>query len=143
MICLPDVNVWIALTSDRHVHHEIAKRWLGRVRERRLAFCRVTEMGLLRLLTNAHVMQEEMLSHEAAWGIYEQWRSDRRVVFLSEPPTFNRTWRKLSTATTAGPNSWTDAYLAAFAAESGTTIATFDRRFPTLTGATVEVLSPT
>jgi predicted nucleic acid-binding protein len=25
---LPDVNVWLALTFDSHVHHPVAKSWL-------------------------------------------------------------------------------------------------------------------
>lgn len=28
MICLPDVNLWIGLTSNRHIHHARAKAWL-------------------------------------------------------------------------------------------------------------------
>jgi toxin-antitoxin system PIN domain toxin len=82
MICLPDVNVWIALTSDRHSHHDAARKWLERSADRQLMFCRVTEMGFLRLLTNVHVMGEDALSHAEACGVYEQWRSDRRVALL-------------------------------------------------------------
>lgn len=29
--CLPDVNVWIALVSDRHEHHAIARSWFDSV----------------------------------------------------------------------------------------------------------------
>jgi predicted nucleic acid-binding protein len=59
MICLPDVNLWIALTSNRHLNHTRAKAWLEGMEGVRIAFCRITELGLLRLLTNQHVMGED------------------------------------------------------------------------------------
>jgi uncharacterized protein len=56
MIFLPDVNIWIALTSNRHVHHSEANEWLQGIEGDEIAFCRVSELGFLRLLTNAHVI---------------------------------------------------------------------------------------
>jgi hypothetical protein len=64
---LPDVNLWIGLTSNRHVHHAQAKAWLEGLGDERIAFCRITELGLLRLLTNQHVMGEDVLAPPAAW----------------------------------------------------------------------------
>ena len=61
MIYLPDVNVWVALAVDGHPHHAIAKRWFERLGQESLLFCRVTEMGLLRLLTNEHVMSLKVI----------------------------------------------------------------------------------
>ena len=26
---LPDVNVWIAIAADRHVHHDLARQWFA------------------------------------------------------------------------------------------------------------------
>jgi predicted nucleic acid-binding protein len=66
MICLPDVNLWIGLTSNRHIHHAQAKAWLESMEGARIAFCRITELGLLRLLTNQHVMGEEVLAPRPA-----------------------------------------------------------------------------
>lgn len=141
MICLPDVNVWIALTSDRHLHHRAAGKWLDATEELQLVFCRITEMGFLRLLTNAHVMGEDVLSCEEAWNIYDTWRADGRVGFLPEPSDLSGIWRDVSARVSGGPNSWTDAYLSAFAIRSKMTVVTFDRRFPRVNGCTVEVLS--
>jgi predicted nucleic acid-binding protein len=45
---LLDVNVWLAAAWARHRHHGVAKRWLDD-EEDDLAFCRVTQMALLRL----------------------------------------------------------------------------------------------
>jgi predicted nucleic acid-binding protein len=49
MTCLPDVNVWLALTIAEHVHHAPAKRWFESQEHEQIAFCRVTQMGFLRL----------------------------------------------------------------------------------------------
>ena len=38
MICLPDVNLWIGLTSNRHIHHARAKAWLEGMEDARIAF---------------------------------------------------------------------------------------------------------
>jgi len=31
MIYLPDVNVWIAVAADKHIHHNVAKRWFANI----------------------------------------------------------------------------------------------------------------
>ena len=83
MIYLPDVNVWIALTSDQHVHHTAAKRWIQNLEADRLAFCRITELGFLRLLTNHHVMGGGALVPAQAWDIYDVLRDDPQNCFYS------------------------------------------------------------
>jgi predicted nucleic acid-binding protein len=65
---------------------------------------------------------------------------DPRVDFLTEPPNFGERWRELGEKITGGPNAWTDAYLAAFAAVSNATLVTFDRRLNALGAAKVEYL---
>src|SRR5690348_8187772 len=123
---LPDVNVWLALAFDGHVHHPAAIRWFTTI-EQPAAFCRVTQMGLLRLLTNRKVMGEEALTQKAAWTIYDQLQSDERVSILPEPAGLEEHWRH---ATHQGnPWSWTDAYLLAFAKARDLTLATFDQAF--------------
>jgi hypothetical protein len=141
MICLPDVNLWIALTSDRHVHHSLAKNWLSAQSESQIAFCRITELGFLRLLTNAHVMGVDVLSPQHAWRIYDAWRMDPRVLFLEEPPGFSAQWRFHGEKIRGGPNAWTDAFLATFSTSTNSTVVTLDRRFVTLDIAQVIVLS--
>ena len=47
----PDINVWVALTYEGHVHHLVAHDWLADAGDDvRLLFCRFTQLGLLRLL---------------------------------------------------------------------------------------------
>lgn len=140
MIYLPDVNVWIALTSNRHVHHTIATEWLQGIEQDYLAFCRVSELGFLRLLTNSHVMGSDVLSPAQAWRVYDEWRTDGRVIFLSERTGFSEQWRQLGNQISGGPNAWTDAYLAAFAGDSNATVITLDRTFRSLGKAAITPL---
>lgn len=137
MIYLPDVNVWIALTSNRHVHHPLATKWLQGIEQDYVAFCRVSELGFLRLLTNSYVMGRDVLSPTQAWRIYDEWRTDGRVVFLSERTNFSEQWRQLGNQISGGPNAWTDAYLAAFAGDSNATVITLDRTFRSLGKAAI------
>ncbi|MBI1788228.1 MAG: PIN domain-containing protein [Acidobacteria bacterium] len=88
-------------------------------------------MGFLRLLTNRHVMGDEVQSVDGAWGIYWKLREDSRVHFVREAPVMGEGWNSLRKHRAAGPNSWTDAYLLAFARSHGCNIVTFDRAFPT------------
>jgi toxin-antitoxin system PIN domain toxin len=140
MIFLPDVNVWIALTSARHVHQPIANEWLRDLAEDRVAFCRISELGFLRLLTNAHVMANDVLTPVEAWGVYDEWRADDRVVFLRERADFSEEWRRLGNQLTGGPNVWTDGYLATFARNANATIVTLDRRFAPVGDVAIKVL---
>lgn len=140
MIFLPDVNIWVALTSNRHIHHSLATEWLQGVQTDEIAFCRVSEMGFLRLLTNAHVMGKDVVTPLEAWRVYDEWRSDDRVIFLPERASFNEEWRRVGHQISGGPNIWTDAYLAAFALHAGATVITLDRAFPSVGGAVVKAL---
>jgi uncharacterized protein len=140
MIFLPDVNIWIALTSNRHVHHSLASEWLQRIDSDQMAFCRISELGLLRLLTNAHVMGKDVLSPVEAWRVYDEWRSDDRVIFLPEHTEFSEQWRRLGGQIPGGSNVWTDAYLAAFAIHANATVVTLDRKFPILGSAAIKLL---
>ena len=116
MTYLPDVNVWCALAIGGHVHQEAALRWMqGIAPEDSVVFCRVTQHGLLRLLTNAKAMGPNVLFPEDAWAKYDALRAIVHARFLSEPPEIEAAWRTATRAKYGGQNYWTDAYLAAFA----------------------------
>src|SRR5713226_509068 len=85
MTYLPAVNVWIALAAERHTLHRAARHWFSNLQDEELAFCRLTQLGFLRLLTNKHVMQEEVMRPDEAWQAYRVLRLDRRIGYLSEP----------------------------------------------------------
>ena len=125
----PDINVWLALTYDRHEHHVVARRWLDTVDTGgRLFFCRLTQLGLLRLLSSEPVMgRDEVMNQPAAWEAYDRWRSDDRVGFLDEPADLEAALRALTRLRHPAPKDWADSYLAAFASAARLTVVTFDR----------------
>lgn len=140
MTCLPDLNVWLALVVDGHPHHARARRWLEESGDARLVFCRVTEMGLLRLLTNRTVMSGAPLTAAAAWKVLDALLGDPRIAFLKEPANFDASWRRNSNAGKIGPHFWTDAYLSSLCAASGCSLVTFDRALARRHGTSVRLL---
>ena len=65
---LLDANVWLALALEAHTHHERARTYWEQEAAPVAAFCRVTQMAFLRLLTNAAVMGAQVLTPAAAWA---------------------------------------------------------------------------
>ena len=122
----PDVNVWLALASAEHIHHRAAKHWWDEDQSDRILFCRLTQMGLLRLLTTAAVMNQKPLIGAAALAIYDRFLTDDRVRFVAEPSDIEHAFRSLAPIDSASPKLWADAYLAAFAETSGSRLITFD-----------------
>ena len=139
-ISLPDINVWVALASDRHVHHGRATDWFTTGHEASTAFCRVTQMGFLRLLTNSHVMGDDVLNQRQAWGVYKQLTNDPRVVFALEPPDIEPLWKKLTQSAFAATGLWTDAYIAALALLHNFHVVSFDRGFRKIAGLDSTIL---
>lgn len=137
---MPDINVWIALASDRHVHHEAAKNWFAAVEPGGAAFCRVTQMGFLRLITNRHVMVADVVTQKEAWQVYQKLSRDPRVTYLHEPSGIENEWQRLTQSGSASTNTWTDAYLAAFALMRGLKAVSFDGGFEKLLGANAIIL---
>ena len=84
IISLPDVNIWIALAAEGHVHHVPAREWFAAQPDASVAFCRITQMGLLRLLTNSNVMGRAPRTVVQAWETFGQLRADRRLDFATE-----------------------------------------------------------
>jgi uncharacterized protein len=128
-IFVPDVNVWVALVLDSHEHHAAALAWLRSSGDSSVGFCRVTQHGLLRLLTNRRVMQEFVLTLDEAWECYDRIARDRKAAFLIEPAGVEATWRMFTHGQRVSTNVWTDAYLAAFALAGDYEIVTLDRGF--------------
>lgn len=127
----PDVNVWLALTYERHAHHLNARNWFQALeRDARLFFCRFTQIGFLRLLTNEAVMgQDGAVGQPAAWEVYDRWMEDARILFIDEPRGLEPSFRSMSQFRRPAPKDWADSYLAAFATISEMTLVTFDRGF--------------
>ena len=139
---LPDVNVWLALTHSRHAHHPDAARWFSSLTDGKVFFCRFTQIGLLRLLTNGQVMEDEVMGQRQAWRAYRRWYDDGRIEFHREPesPEFESWFEKLSESPAPSTKLWADAYLAAFAKAARLTMVTFDQGFHRMKPLDVRIL---
>src|ERR1035437_3820940 len=124
--CLPDVNVWIALASDRHEHHDSARLWFDAA-VAPVCFCRVTQMSFLRLLTNPKVMGDDSLTPAGAIAVYRQLANDERVLFAPEPPNIENTWISLMNARAASGGTGKDASRAAFPMEAVLLLISLER----------------
>jgi toxin-antitoxin system PIN domain toxin len=117
----------VALTYEGHVHHAIAAAWFGTLSsEATLTFCRLTQLGLLRLLTAQAVMGDEVMTQPQAWAAYDRWLQDPRVELVYEPPDIEARFRALTRLRQPATKDWADSYLAAFASVGQLTLATFD-----------------
>ncbi|HYG74975.1 MAG TPA: TA system VapC family ribonuclease toxin [Planctomycetota bacterium] len=138
---LLDINVWLASAFGEHEHHEVARAYLETcTSEHTLVFCRLTQLGFLRLATTHAVMRENTCTNEEAWLVLDELMKDERVVLLNEPPGLELKWRKLSTAKLSQPKSWMDDYLCAFALTAGLRVVTFDRGIHATTDVDVLLL---
>ncbi len=125
MTQLLDISVWVAASSLGHQHHLVASTWMDSQSET-LAFCRVTQMGLLRHLSNPAVMHRDIVTRRGAWRVFEALMADDRVRILSEPEGLESLWITFSGRNDHSHRLWTDDYLAAFAETVGAMFVTLD-----------------
>ena len=137
----PDINVWVALTYDGHVHHTVASTWFdGIAPSTRLFFSRLTQLGFLRLLTSSAVMGTEVKSQQEAWKAYDYWLNDERIEMLAEPDGFESEFRSRTRSSQASPKDWADSYILALAASAGLRIVTFDQALRSRSKAVLSLL---
>ena len=125
---IPDVNVWLAAAWSRHVKHATAKNWVD-TEPGELAFCRVTQMALRRLLTNPAITGLDAMTRHQAWDAYDKLIADPRIRLVAEPEGLDALWVTFSKRTDRSHLLWTDDYLAAFTQASGAEFVTLDRAF--------------
>jgi toxin-antitoxin system PIN domain toxin len=126
----PDLNVWLALSDRAHIHHLVVRRWLAQIPDgSRIVFARYTQVGLLRLLTDASVMGDVTLSLGQAWTVYDRWLADPRVEFHQESHDMDAAFREATAPfLSARASKWVgDCYLLAFARDHRATLVTFDQ----------------
>lgn len=134
MADLLDTSVWLALSAPDHVHHARARHYWDVQAAASLAFCRITALGLLRLLTNPRVLGDAALGGAAAWRALGIWLAQPRIVFAPEPPDLDTWLARWSTDLDPRGGAWSDAYLAAFAVAGGHRLVAFDRDFERYAG---------
>jgi toxin-antitoxin system PIN domain toxin len=125
---LPDINVWLALTFDSHVHHVSAKTWFDGLPSGAVCvFCRLTQIGFLRLASSKKAFGKHALKLPEAWQTYDTFLSDPRVSVAAEPVDLEIHWRNFTQHQSYSPQVWNDAYLAAFAVSANLELVTFDK----------------
>jgi toxin-antitoxin system PIN domain toxin len=125
---LADVNVWFALAVEEHQHHRQARKWWQDT-PGLFGFVRISQLGLLRLLTSSGPMRGQPLTNEQAWAVWDGFLSDDRVRIFPELPAIADVFRSFSNVPQAAPKRWVDAYLAAHAVANEATLVTFDQAF--------------
>jgi len=125
-LSFPDLNVWIALLLENHVHRPAARTW-WQASDGPIAFTRFTQISLLRLLTTPAAMDGKPLTMEEAWRAYDRLFEDDRVALYPEPAGVEMRFREYASGQTASPQVWADACPLAVSRAAGGTLITFDR----------------
>jgi toxin-antitoxin system PIN domain toxin len=122
------MNVWLALSWGSDRHSPTAWDWFLSLKNEEPLYCRITQVGLLRLLTTSAVMGDDCLTVRRAWGVYDQWLRDPRVDFRREPPEMDELFRHASApfSTKAAPKALGDCYLLAISQGLQARLVTFD-----------------
>ena len=124
----PDVNVWLALNHQIHVHHSVAMRWFAAQNESSIfVFCRQTQLGIFRLMTTEAVLGTDALTQRQCWNLYDRWIKGGKAILIGEPAGLAANLRLAASTDSPSPKAWADAYLAAFAETARLTLVTFDR----------------
>ncbi|QDU54299.1 TA system VapC family ribonuclease toxin [Aeoliella mucimassa] len=138
---LPDINVWIALAFDSHLHHAAALKWFQTSNDLPLYFCRLTQQGFLRIATNPKAVGADAVTLNNAWSLYDQMLGDDRIVYKDEPKGIEPVWRRLTVDYKFSNKVWSDAYLAAFAIQGSLRLVSFDKGFAKFPDLQSQILS--
>jgi len=140
---LLDLNILTALLWPAHDHHEAAHRWFGALRNRRWATCAITELGLIRLITNPSFSRDALSPTDALVLLSSNLRHEHHDFWVEDlcvADALAAVPRKLQ-----GHKQVTDAYLLALANHHHGVLATFDRAIETLAAgwgkSAVEIVS--
>jgi len=68
----------------RHLS-DAAWTWFSQREDDRFFLCRLTQLGLLRLLATSAVMGRDVRTIGEAWKVYDRWLEDSRVGIRQEP----------------------------------------------------------
>ena len=135
---LPDINVWLPLAYSAHPHHQRAQAWGKAVAAAtEIYFCRITQLGLLRLLTQRSVMGQDVLTLSQAWQIYDGMLSQFGASFLDEAQGLEAELRRLTTKEEVSTKEWSDSYLVAFGTLTNLTLVTFDQALAVRTSGSI------
>lgn len=126
---VPDLNLWLALIDPDHEHHLRARRYWEEEAAVDIAFCRVTMLGLFRLLTNSRVMSGAPFTPVEAWDAYHAFAALPEVSFIEDSLAAEKRFELWSRRPNFPSHLWTDAWIAALAISSGARVVSFDSDF--------------
>ena len=142
MTCIADANVLFPLLVDRHVAHEVARRWWEKRSDDSVGLCLLTRMAVLRLLTNRVAMNGAPTTPEVALNAWRALAADPRSVFVDVAPSSHENFlTSMVTVRQPTSNLWTDAWLAALARSLDHELVTFDRGFKSFDGIKLSLLN--
>lgn len=130
-IDVPDLNLWLALIDSDHEHHARARRYWEQEALGDIAFCRVTMLGLLRLLTNSRVMRGAPFTAAEAWDAYHVFAALPEVGFIEDSLAAEQHFALWSRRPDFPAHCWTDAWIAALAWSAHARVVSFDADFTT------------
>ena len=121
--------MWLALSWANHRHSGAAWAWFSRQEDNRFWFCRLTQLGLLRLLATSAVMGKDLRTIGEAWKVYDRWLEDSRVGIRQETFELDAAFRAAtrSVSRLSSPKALGDCYLLAVSQVTDATLVTFDR----------------
>ena len=127
---LLDVNVFLALVAENHIHHRLVTTWFN-TPGLQWALCSFTEAGFLR---NATASRAGQISMSEATAILARMAEQPGYHYL--PITTD--WQTLCSpffTRLYGTKQVTDAYLLGLAVQSGMVLVTMDKGISHLAGA--------
>jgi len=131
---VPDLNVWLALTDPDHQHHARAAHYWDHESLPNLAFCRVTMLGLLRLLTHSKVMSGNLFTIAEAWAAYSGYVALPEIQFIEDSLLADQHFMRWTRQPGFTASRWTDAWIASTAHAANARVVSFDADFTTFDG---------
>jgi hypothetical protein len=127
---LLDVNVFVALLAESHVHHQLVTKWFNASPHLHWAICSFTEAGFLRNATAPRPGQITMSEATAVLGTMAQHPGYHYLPITADwhglcSPFFKRLY---------GTKQVTDAYLLGLAVREGMVLVTLDKAILHLAG---------
>lgn len=133
---LLDVNVWVALLDEAHVHHEQALGFMQR-RKVKIATCPLVENGVIRVLNLPGYSKFGPVGFQAVQKKLQQICADIDHEFWPDSVSL-RDEKRVNWSRILGHNQITDVYLLALAVANAGCLVTLDHRvaLSTVHGAT-------
>jgi uncharacterized protein len=130
-VWLLDVNVLVARFWEPHAFHQKVRLWLDEHAHEGWATCPITQLGLVRTLSNPSFDASAPRPAAVLNSLAEALRTSRYHQFWEDSSPAELACQALSSRLT-GHKQVTDAYLLGLAMQRGGRFVTLDRRLATL-----------